>query len=90
VDVLFVDHKWAQNLNLLGDPRESFQFIPLRHRIKQLLTILRVDQNPDHLHLVVTAEPENKDKVGDIRKTYYSRTDTRFQTAVKRKRDDPS
>jgi hypothetical protein len=100
VEVLSIDYKLAQKID---DRRGSFQFIPLGLEIKELLTLLGVDENPGHLHLVVTARAaaaagtqdeaeniQNKDQVGDIKKTYHTRTDTRFQTAVKRKRDDPS
>lgn len=52
MEVLFVDYKKGQKIN---DRRESSQFIPLELEIKQLLTFLGVDENPGHLHLVVTA-----------------------------------
>ncbi len=87
VDLLSVDKKWAKSINL----DDGFRFIPLGYKLKQLLTLLCLDQNPDHLDLVVTAraaeggtqdEAENKDKVGDIKKTYYSRMDTRFTPSL--------
>ncbi len=85
MEALAVDDKWAQKIVY---PRESFQFIPLGSGIKELLTFLREDRQPNHLHLVVTAartrtqDEENKDKVGDIKNTYYSRTDTRFPPSL--------
>ena len=86
MNLLHVDKKWAKSITNLDD---DFQLIPVGWRVKELLTFLREDRQPNHLDLVVIAEPvarvgardkaENKDKVGNIKKkTYYSRTDTRF------------
>jgi hypothetical protein len=90
VNLLSVNKKWAKSITNLED---GFQFVPLGYKLKQLLMLLCLEQNPDHLDLVVTAravaseagtqdEAENKDKVGDIKKTYYSRTDARFPPSL--------
>ncbi len=87
MNLLTVDKKWAKSINL----DDGHQFIPLGYKLKQLLTLLCLDQNPDHLDLVVTAraaeagtqyEAESKDKVGDIKETYYSRMDTCFPPSL--------